>query len=77
MIRASRRAVRWGPPPSESPAAARSETVLRVGDQRGNQRAGRNGSLPYVLRDVPYRITWHEFPAAAPLIEASMRARSI
>ena len=47
---------------------AHAETVLRVGDQRGNQRAVMEAAD--VLRDVPYKIVWHEFPAAAPLIEA-------
>src|ERR1700710_1473980 len=41
---------------------------LRVGDQRGNQRAVLEAAN--LLRNVPYKIEWHEFPAAAPLIEA-------
>jgi sulfonate transport system substrate-binding protein len=41
---------------------------LRVGDQRGNMRAVMEAAD--VLRDAPYHITWSEFPAAAPLIEA-------
>jgi sulfonate transport system substrate-binding protein len=42
--------------------------VLRAGDQRGNNRAVMEAAG--VLRDVPYRIAWSEFAAAAPLIEA-------
>ncbi len=47
---------------------ARAETVLRAGDQRGNNRAVMEAAG--VLKDVPYRIAWSEFVAAAPLIEA-------
>ncbi|MDR3535712.1 MAG: ABC transporter substrate-binding protein [Acetobacteraceae bacterium] len=54
--------------PLAAPRIARAEIVLRVGDQRGNQRAVMDAAG--VLRDVPYRIAWTEFPAAAPLIEA-------
>jgi sulfonate transport system substrate-binding protein len=46
----------------------RTAMALRVGDQRGNQRAVLEAAN--LLRNVPYQITWHEFPAAAPLIEA-------
>jgi sulfonate transport system substrate-binding protein len=43
-------------------------TVLKVGDQKGGcqsvlQAAG-------ALADLPYRIEWSQFPAAAPLLEA-------
>jgi sulfonate transport system substrate-binding protein len=48
--------------------ARAAETTLRVGDQRGNQRAVMEAAD--VLHDVPYRIAWVEFPAAAPLLEA-------
>ncbi|MGY2052601.1 ABC transporter substrate-binding protein [Methylobacterium sp. JK268] len=48
------------------PAAA--QTVLRVGDQRGGSRAVMEAAG--VLQDLPYRLDWHEFPAAAPLLEA-------
>ncbi|MFL5279704.1 MAG: ABC transporter substrate-binding protein [Rhodopila sp.] len=51
-----------------APPPLRAETVLRIGDQRGNQRAVMEAAD--VLRDVPYKIVWSEFPAAAPLIEA-------
>jgi sulfonate transport system substrate-binding protein len=48
--------------------AARAETTLKVGDQKGNSQAVMEAAG--VLRDVPYRIEWKEFPAAAPLLEA-------
>ncbi|MFC0409523.1 ABC transporter substrate-binding protein [Roseomonas elaeocarpi] len=43
-------------------------TALRVGDQRGNARAVMEAAG--VLKDFPVPITWSEFPAAAPLVEA-------
>jgi sulfonate transport system substrate-binding protein len=46
----------------------RAATTLRIGDQRGNMRAVLEAAD--ALRDVPYDISWVEFPAAAPLIEA-------
>ena len=49
-----------------SPAAA--QTALRVGDQKGNSQAVMEAAG--VLKDVPYKIEWKEFPAAAPLLEA-------
>jgi sulfonate transport system substrate-binding protein len=49
-----------------SPAAA--QTTLRVGDQKGNSQAVMEAAG--VLKDVPYKIDWKEFPAAAPLLEA-------
>jgi sulfonate transport system substrate-binding protein len=49
-------------------ASARAETTLIVGDQKGNARAVMEASG--VLRDVPYKIEWKEFAAAAPLLEA-------
>ena len=49
-----------------SPAAA--QTTLRVGDQKGNSQAVMEAAG--VLKDVPYKIEWKEFPAAAPLLEA-------
>ncbi|WP_342237761.1 ABC transporter substrate-binding protein [Inquilinus sp. OTU3971] len=48
--------------------AANAETVLRVGDQKGNARSVMEAAG--VLSDLPYRIEWSEFPAAAPLLEA-------
>jgi sulfonate transport system substrate-binding protein len=49
-------------------ASAAAETTLRVGDQKGNSQAVMEAAG--VLKDVPYRIEWKEFPAAAPLLEA-------
>ncbi len=45
-----------------------AQTVLRVGDQKGNSQAVM--AAAGVLKDVPYRIEWKEFAAAAPLLEA-------
>ncbi|MGY8661730.1 ABC transporter substrate-binding protein [Bradyrhizobium sp. UFLA05-109] len=47
---------------------AAAQTTLRVGDQKGNARAVMAAAGQ--LNDVPYRIEWKEFPAAAPLLEA-------
>jgi sulfonate transport system substrate-binding protein len=47
---------------------ARAETVLRVGDQIAGNRSVMEAAG--VLADVPYRIRWSQFPAAAPLLEA-------
>jgi sulfonate transport system substrate-binding protein len=49
-------------------AASAGETVLRVGDQKGNARAVMEAAG--VLKEVPYKIEWKEFAAAAPLLEA-------
>src|ERR1700722_2737630 len=49
-------------------ASATAQTALRVGDQKGNSQAVM--AAAGVLKDVPYRIEWKEFPAAAPLLEA-------
>src|SRR5207253_8078887 len=45
-----------------------AQSTLRVGDQKGNAQAVMEAAG--VLRDVPYKIEWKEFPAAAPLLEA-------
>jgi sulfonate transport system substrate-binding protein len=45
-----------------------AQTVLRVGDQKGNSQAVMEAAG--VLKDVPYKIEWKEFQAAAPLLEA-------
>jgi sulfonate transport system substrate-binding protein len=45
-----------------------AQTTLRVGDQKGNSQAVMEAAG--VLKDVPYKIEWKEFPAAAPLLEA-------
>jgi sulfonate transport system substrate-binding protein len=42
--------------------------VLRIGNQKGGLRSLLEASG--VLKDLPYRIEWSEFPAAAPLLEA-------
>ena len=47
---------------------ASAQAVLRVGDQKGNAQAVMEAAG--VLKDVPYKIEWKEFPAAAPLLEA-------
>src|SRR5438309_9852885 len=49
-------------------ASAVAQATLRVGDQKGNSQAVMEAAG--VLKDVPYRIEWKEFPAAAPLLEA-------
>jgi sulfonate transport system substrate-binding protein len=48
--------------------SAFAQTTLRVGDQKGNSQAVMEAAG--VLKDLPYRIEWKEFPAAAPLLEA-------
>ena len=47
---------------------APAQTTLRVGDQKGNSQAVMEAAG--VLKDVPYKIEWKEFPAAASLLEA-------
>jgi sulfonate transport system substrate-binding protein len=49
-------------------SSADAQTTLRVGDQKGNAQAVMEAAG--VLKDVPYKIEWKEFPAAAPLLEA-------
>jgi sulfonate transport system substrate-binding protein len=49
-------------------ASVSAQTTLRVGDQKGNSQAVMEAAG--VLGDVPYKIEWKEFPAAAPLLEA-------
>src|ERR1700716_4589305 len=49
-------------------ASACAQTPVRVGDQKGNSQAVMEAAG--VLKDVPYKIEWKEFPAAAPLLEA-------
>jgi sulfonate transport system substrate-binding protein len=53
---------------SAATAYAAETVVLRVGDQKGGNRSlleisGLGG-------DLPYKIEWSEFPAAAPILEA-------
>jgi sulfonate transport system substrate-binding protein len=49
-------------------SSARADGSLIVGDQKGNSRAVMEASG--VLKDVPYKVEWKEFAAAAPLLEA-------
>ena len=51
-----------------STAAHAAKVTLRVGDQKGNAQAVMEAAG--VLKDVPYKIEWKEFAAAAPLLEA-------
>src|ERR1700709_2868039 len=45
-----------------------AQTILRVGDQKGNSQAVMEAAG--VLKDLPYKIEGKEFVAAAPLLEA-------
>jgi sulfonate transport system substrate-binding protein len=47
---------------------AAAQETLRVGDQKGNAQAVMEAAG--VLKDVPYKIEWKEFAAAASLLEA-------
>jgi sulfonate transport system substrate-binding protein len=42
--------------------------TLRVGDQKGGSRALLE--IAGLAKDLPYKIEWSEFPAAAPILEA-------
>lgn len=46
--------------------------TLAVGDQRGNARAVLDAAG--ALQGAPYQVEWHEFPNAAPLLEALIAA---
>ncbi len=48
--------------------AGNTPATLLVGDQRGGQQAVLESI--HALDGMPYRITWAEFPNAAPLLEA-------
>jgi sulfonate transport system substrate-binding protein len=48
---------------------AETETVLKIGDQKGNARAILEAAG--ALEHLAYKIEWSEFPAAAPLLEAA------
>ncbi|CCE05856.1 putative alkanesulfonate ABC transporter, substrate binding protein [Bradyrhizobium sp. STM 3843] len=48
--------------------SAGAQVTLRVGDQKGNSQAVMEAAG--ILKDVPYKIEWKEFAAAAPLLEA-------
>jgi sulfonate transport system substrate-binding protein len=55
-------------PMRKSVAATSSDTILKIGDQKGGSQAVMEAAG--VLRDLPYRVEWKQFPAAAPLLEA-------
>ena len=68
LMRTTRRSLLLGASALCVARTGRAATTLRVGDQRGNMRAVLEAAD--ALRGVPYEISWVEFPAAAPLIEA-------
>jgi sulfonate transport system substrate-binding protein len=47
---------------------AADAVVLRVGDQKGGNRSLLD--ISGYAKDLPYKIEWSEFPAAAPVLEA-------
>jgi sulfonate transport system substrate-binding protein len=49
-------------------ALASDLVTLRVGDQKGGNRALLE--IAGLAKDLPYKIEWSEFPAAAPILEA-------
>ena len=49
-------------------AFAADAIVLRVGDQKGGNRSLLE--ISGLANDLPYKIEWSEFPAAAPILEA-------
>jgi sulfonate transport system substrate-binding protein len=49
-------------------AFAAETIVLRVGDQKGGNRSLLE--ISGLAKDLPYKIEWSEFPAAAPILEA-------
>ena len=51
-----------------APAFADQAIVLRVGDQKGGNRSLLE--ISGLAKDLPYKIEWSEFPAAAPILEA-------
>src|ERR1700748_2859494 len=51
-----------------SSALAADVVTLRVGDQKGGNRALLE--IAGLAKDLPYKIEWSEFPAAAPILEA-------
>ena len=53
---------------SALPAHATDAVVLRVGDQKGGNRSLLE--ISGFAKDLPYKIEWSEFPAAAPILEA-------
>lgn len=49
-------------------AMAADTVTLRVGDQKGGNRSLLE--IAGLARNLPYKIEWSEFPAAAPILEA-------
>jgi sulfonate transport system substrate-binding protein len=49
-------------------ALASDAITLRVGDQKGGNRSLLE--IAGLAKDLPYKIEWSEFPAAAPILEA-------
>ena len=49
-------------------AFAAEPVTLRVGDQKGGNRSLLE--IAGLAKELPYRIEWSEFPAAAPILEA-------
>ena len=49
-------------------ALAADTVTLRVGDQKGGNRSLLE--ISGYAKDLPYKIEWSEFPAAAPILEA-------
>src|SRR5262245_34945073 len=49
-------------------ALASEFVTLRIGDQKGGNRALLE--IAGLAKDLPYKIEWSEFPAAAPILEA-------
>lgn len=54
--------------PASDDDAVPAGTVLRVGDQKGNSASVLKAAG--ALAGVPYTVEWHQFVAAAPLLEA-------
>jgi sulfonate transport system substrate-binding protein len=48
--------------------SANAQVTLRIGDQKGNSQAVMQAAG--VLDNLPYKVEWKEFVAAAPLLEA-------
>ena len=48
--------------------ARADQPTLRIGDQKGGAHAVMQAAG--VLDDLPYRLAWNQFPAAAPVLEA-------
>jgi sulfonate transport system substrate-binding protein len=52
----------------QTAAVAADVVTLRVGDQKGGNRSLLE--ISGLAKDLPYKIEWSEFPAAAPILEA-------